>query len=183
MPGEELFAGSNVQDDDVAPAGPLHQLGPTDGFEGVAGHEVVPHDLVHIGEAGAGQVAQRGHLVAGQPVVDLGGFPLRVSTKPAWRRTCKWAEVFVTPIPVTSASASTLRSPWASTSSSSIRLGLATALAARANCSYKRSLASRPFTPAPSSLFQRSLDHATDACSPGPGTFGPNFTRIIPPTY
>src|SRR5712691_3115609 len=65
---------------------------------------------------------------------------LRVATKPPCRSDWRCADVVVSFSPVVWASASTLRSPCDSTSSNSIRFGLAMALATRANWSNNASL-------------------------------------------
>src|SRR6266511_578199 len=77
VPGDKLLRRAHVEDHHVAAGGALHQLGAADRLQGVAGHEVVLDDPVHLRQAGPGQVPQRGDeagdLLAGQPVVHPGG--------------------------------------------------------------------------------------------------------------
>jgi hypothetical protein len=58
-----------------------------------------------------------------------------VSTSPAVRRTWRCADVFARLMSATRPRASTVRGPWASSSTSSMRWGLARAFATRPNCS------------------------------------------------
>ena len=107
------------------------------GLEAVTITEKVAYDAVHLGEVLSRRCAAApapDSTTSGPPAgsgrTDPRGGP---QTSCACRSCCRCREVFATDRPVSAASDSTVRSPWASTSRISNRCGLAIALPMRAN--------------------------------------------------
>jgi hypothetical protein len=101
--------------------------------------EVLAGDLLDLGEARLGEPAQReeepADLVVREAVLDVEALLLRVDEARGAEHLQVLREALATEIAACSASASTVRGPWQSRSSSSSRLGAETAFPSRASCS------------------------------------------------
>ena len=138
MPGGELLGRPDVEQGHLALAHPGPQRGLVHGLQLRVGGQEVPGGLGHLGEARLGDLPDRpqqvGHRGVGQAVGDeeplLAGLD-----QPGAAEHLRWAEVLASVMSASRASASTVRGPCESSSTSSTRWALASAFPRRANCS------------------------------------------------